>query len=208
MRYFLAVCGAVLCLSAPAAAQDNSAPPAAPSPAPASAAPAPARYSGGEQFPWEVGVNFTYVWFRPTGGTGFGAPGFNTSATRFFSESFGLEGDIGATYGNTASPFGPLPLGNLRQKVIFYGGGLKFADRHLVRFEPFAHGLFGGVHARYTQTNGPGTVNAFAFMLGGGMDYKLGPRISWRVQGDFLGTRMFSTIQKNFQFQTGVIFSF
>src|SRR2546426_8790628 len=98
MRKFMALCGAVLCFSGVAAAQD-SAPTLAASNAvsaagssPASAAVSPARPAFNEYFSWQVAVSYEYTRFRTPGGY-FQMHGINTSATRFLNSWFGLEGE-------------------------------------------------------------------------------------------------------------------
>jgi hypothetical protein len=210
MRKTLALCGAVLCFALAAAAQDNSAAPAAVSSATATAA--PARASSFDLYPWQVGVNYVYTRFRST--TTFPMNGFNTSITRYLNDTFGVEGDVGAHFGTTPSTGGPGPFTapSLKARLIFYGGGLHIAYRHNQRIEPWAHVLFGGAHFRFSQTGGPTAsltkLNNFALVGGGGADIKLGTRLAWRVQADFLGTRFFSTWQKNIQVQTGLVINF
>jgi opacity protein-like surface antigen len=76
------------------------------------------------------------------------------------------------------------------------------------RITPYAHALFGWGH---TNTHGAGfsaTDSAFSTALGGGLDYRLIRGIGWRVQGDYLQTRLFSSTQSNFRFSTGLAFHF
>jgi hypothetical protein len=42
-------------------------------------------------------------------------------------------------------------------------------------------------------------------MVGGGLGFRLNPKIFWRVQGDFLGTRFQSALQSNYSTGTGII---
>jgi hypothetical protein len=67
-------------------------------------------------------------------------------------------------------------------------------------------GVFGGAHV-LPQTY-LGGQNAFGVVAGGGVDIKLNPRIYWRVQGDYLWTRFFSTTQNSFQATSGIVFNF
>ena len=210
MRRFLALCGAVLCFSVGAAAQDGSAAPAIASSTTVLAS--PARYPASELPKWQIGINYQYVRFRS--GTSFGMHGFNTSITRYANEWFGLEGDVGAVFGDTPSSGGPGPFvqGGLRAKLLVYAAGPHLAYRRSDKVEPWVHAVFGGAHFRFTQT-GPPTANlsqtdAFAYAVGGGFDFRLGPHVFWRVQGDFLGTRFFDTWQKNVSAQSGLVFNF
>ncbi len=210
MRKTLALCGAVLCFAVATAAQDNSAATAPVSPATATATPAPPTSFGLDR--WQVGVNYAYTRFRST--STFSMNGFNSSVTRYLNDTFGVEGDVGVHFGTTPSTGGPGPFtaGNLKAKLILYGGGLHIAYRHNQRIEPWVHVLFGGAHFRFTQTGGATAaltkLNNFAVVGGGGADIKLGTRLAWRVQGDFVGTHFFSTWQKNIQAQTGLVINF
>jgi hypothetical protein len=45
-------------------------------------------------------------------------------------------------------------------------------------------------------------------MAGGGLDFKLNPRVYWRVQADYIGTRFQSAVQSNYSIGSGVVFYF
>ena len=195
MRRFLAVCILTLSCATVAVAQGNSLTAAANGPASSSPA-APARMAS-EYFNWQVAISYQY--FRASaGGTTVNLHGFNTSFTRFATEWIGLEGDV-------AAGFGDAPDGS-RVKLLFYGAGPRIAYRRAEKIEPWGHALFGGTHL-LPQTSF-GSTNGFGYVVGGGVDYKLTPRVSWRVQGDFVGTHFFSQWQKNGQFVTGLVFNF
>ncbi len=80
------------------------------------------------------------------------------------------------------------------------------AYRRNPKFEPWAHGLFGGAHL-FPQTANGG-VNAIAYVVGGGVDFKLNPRVYWRIQGDFSQSHFFNDWQKHAEFKTGLVFNF
>ena len=212
MRKFLALFAAVLFFSVAVAAQDNSTAPATTSSA--SAAASPARYGGSDLNRWEIAINYAYVRFRPSSSASFNLHGFNTSVTRYANDWFGLEADVGGSFGHTPATGGPGPfiVGNLRAKLLTYGGGPHIAYRRHNKVQPWGHVLFGGAHFRFPQTGPPSAnfakINAFSLVTGAGLDVKLGPHLAWRVQGDFLGTRFFSTWQKSAQMQAGFVISF
>jgi hypothetical protein len=195
MRNFLALCGTVLFFSVAAAAQDGSGLMAGYSAASLAASPqiptAPASY------PWQVSISYEYLRFNFIG-SGVNLHGLNTSLTRYANNWFGFEGDVGPAFGNDSN--------NQRVKFLWYGGGPHLARRHGGKFEPWVHGLFGGAHL--FPLTGRGSVNAFGYMAGGGLDIKLSPRVYWRLQGDFVGTHFFGQRQNNGQFKTGVVFNF
>ena len=231
MRRILALCGAVLCFAVVAAAQENALAPATSNPVSVSASSAlpespgatlaatsasstrsgaSRRASAYVEFPWQLGMGYTYLRVRPGAGSTFSLHGLNTHVAYYFSNSVGLKAEVDPLFGTTPSTsttFNTVP--SLRMKALFFGGGPVFAHRNSSRIEPWVHGLFGGVHLRLTQTAAlPGTLNAFALQAGGGVDFKLSPRLYWRVEGDYFGTRFFGTFQHNLAFKSGVVFNF
>lgn len=73
------------------------------------------------------------------------------------------------------------------------------------RISPFAHVLVGIGHL---GGGGPSDTS-FSTALGGGVDLKLVPTISWRViQVDDVVTRFFGGTQQNARVSTGIIFRF
>jgi hypothetical protein len=195
MRNFLALCGTVLFFSVAAAAQDGSGLMAGYSVA--SLAASSQRPTASASSPWQAGISYEYLRFDFLG-SGVNLHGFNTSLTRYANNWFGFEGDVGPAFGSDSS--------NQRVKFLWYGGGPHLAYRHGGKFEPWVHGLFGGAHL--FPLTGRGSVNAFGYMAGGGLDIKLNPRVYWRLQGDFVGTHFFDQWQNNGQFKTGVVFNF
>jgi len=76
----------------------------------------------------------------------------------------------------------------------------------LGKIRPFAEALFGGAHV--SVNNGGPSDTSFATALGGGLDYKLIPLVAWRLQGDYVETRFFSTTQNNVRISTGIVIRF
>lgn len=199
MRKFMFLLGAVLCLSMTAAAQDSTA--ALDTSSSASEAAAPATFHPSDRESWQLGLGYQYQHFSVLGQS-FSTNGFNTDITRYMNNWFGVEGTAIMGFGNTGTPR------NLDAKSFFLGGGPHFAIQNKSRFEPWAHVLVGWEHFRFTQTTTIGSNSALGFMAGGGVDYKLGPRAYWRVQGDYIGTHFSSSLQSNYSFGTGVVFNF
>lgn len=74
---------------------------------------------------------------------------------------------------------------------------------------PFAEAMFGVAHITNGQTSLPSTSNtSFATALGGGLDIKIIRPIAWRVEGDYLQTRFYSTTQNALRLSTGVVLRF
>jgi hypothetical protein len=76
------------------------------------------------------------------------------------------------------------------------------------KFRPFAHALIGAAHISENASGFSDSNTSFAYALGGGIDYRLIPLISWRVQGDLLRTRFFSNTQDNVRISTGIVVHF
>jgi hypothetical protein len=74
------------------------------------------------------------------------------------------------------------------------------------KFRPFAEALVGGAHV--DVNNGVGSNTSLATAFGGGLDYKIIKPIAWRLQGDYVQTRFFSTTQNNVRISTGIVFRF
>lgn len=139
-------------------------------------APAAAPAERGEvSYKYEVFAGYGYTSLNQVNQSRSGLQGVNVSVTRDFGKYFGVTAD-GAEYkyaietGNPGSPsvqavlFGPVVHANL------YG-----------RTSGFLHVLLGGEH-----TGGESmTPNiSFAGGIGGGLDYKLSPRLAIRASGD------------------------
>jgi len=74
--------------------------------------------------------------------------------------------------------------------------------------EPWVHVLPGWQHFRFVQGQGLGSNSDFGFMAGGGLDFKVLPRVYWRMQGDYIGTHFQSDLQSNFSVGTGLVIYF
>ena len=199
MRRLLFLCGAVLYLSLTAVAQD--APAALDASSPASEPAAPAALSPSNREPWQLGIGYQYQHYQVLGQT-FHDHGFNTDLTRYLNDWFGVEGAVAMGFGDTETPV------ELTAKSLFVGGGPHVAIHNNSRFEPWAHVLVGLQHFRFTQTDLIGSNSALGFMAGGGVDFKLGERVYWRIQADYIGTHFQSTTQTNYSLGSGLVFNF
>ncbi len=206
MRKLVVLCAVLLCFAGLAAAQDqpgNSLPaPLATFASPAVAAPAsPAPPPGfvGEFSRWQLATCYEYFRFRNAAGSA-GLQGFNASVTYFVTDSFGIEGDVAAAFGNLTPAF--------REKFAFYGGGPHVVLARGRVLQPWVHVLFGGAHITTTQGIGPSSLNNLGFVAGGGVDILLNSRFSIRGQGDFVGTRLGGAWQKSFQIKAGIVINF
>lgn len=215
MRRTLIFCGAFLCMSLPAAAQeiatafDTSSPAsesaAAPAPAP-DPIPAPVDFTPSDRDEWQLGVGFQYQHFHVFN-LAFHDLGYNASITRYFNDWFGIEGTAIMGWGHT-SPTAAVPF-HLDAKSLLVMGGPHVAFSNKSRIEPWGHVVVGLAHFRFTQTGtGLGSNSSFGFLAGGGVDVKLGARAYWRIQGDYVETHFQSLSENNYSFGSGLVFNF
>lgn len=183
------------------------------------AEPAPAASSSSEpqvvrpDLPdWQLAFDYQFNQFRlPANGprTAFvpaftaNENGYGLSLTRFLSKTTGIELQEGFGFGSTSASIIP------SAKSIFIGGGPKIAFRGRGRFEPWGHVLVGMQYFRFTQTASQyGSNIALAFVGGVGEDIHLQSRFAFRLEGNFLGTTLFGTIQPNWEAGAGIVFGF
>ena len=132
---------------------------------------------------------------------GIDANGFNFAVTGNANHWFGVTGDLGASYAT---------LDGVSISTYTYTFGPKFSFRSNDRFTPFAHALFGGFHETAGFGGNSASANGFATLLGGGVDFKIAPRISARLpQFDWLlAHAQGSTSSKNVRLSMGLVVGF
>jgi opacity protein-like surface antigen len=154
-------------------------------------------YGGRDDFRWQLAIGADWLRFRSSIFNA-SAVGIHSSVTYFTNEWFGIEGSV-------STAFAPEIYQKEHVKLLVYGGGPKIAWRER-RWEPWVHAIVGGAH-EMPKTAG-NSKNAFAVEVGGGADYRFNPRLSGRLQGDWVHTSFFSQSQNNFQLVGGVVFHF
>ena len=122
----------------------------------------------------------------------------------------GFVGDVSGHYGTQSftqlTPSGPVKV-NVTGHEQEYMAGLRLSVP-IGNFTPFAEGMAGVAHI-HTGGSTPGPSNtSFATALGGGIDYRLIKLFAWRVEGDYITTRFFSSTQNNLRLSTGIVFRF
>lgn len=172
---------------------ENAAPEASPSPAPDPKF----IYGGRDDFRWQLAIGADWVRFRSSIFNA-SAVGIKSSITYFTNDWFGVEG-------NFTTAFAPEIYSKEHVKLLIYGGGPKIAWRQR-KWEPWLHAIFGGAHEQ-PQTAGS-SRNGFAIEAGGGADYRFNPRLSGRLEGDWVHTSFFHQGQNNFELMGGVVFHF
>jgi hypothetical protein len=165
---------------------------------PASPSPKPKfLYGGREDYRWELGLSASWLRFRSSI-VNASLVGLNTSVAYYTNEWFAVEGGISAV-------FAPTILDKEHVKIATYGAGPKIAWRQK-RWEPWAHGIFGGAHEQ-PQFAGQ-SRNGYSIKAGGGADFRWNPRISFRLEGDYVLTGFFKQTQNDFQIAGGIVFHF
>jgi hypothetical protein len=167
----------------------ESAEPAPPSPRPRF------LYGGRDDYRWELGLSASWLRFRSSVFNA-SAVGISSSVVYYTNDWFGIEGNVTAV-------FAPTILANEHIKIGTFGAGPKIAWRQR-RWEPWLHGIFGGAHEQ-PQIAGQGK-NSYVIKAGGGADYRWNPRISFRLEGDYVRTGFFKESQNNFQLAGGIVF--
>ncbi|HMD07048.1 MAG TPA: hypothetical protein VKH63_05895 [Candidatus Acidoferrum sp.] len=170
---------------------------AAPDPSPAPPPDPKFLYGGRDDFRWQLAIGADWLRFRNSIFNA-SAVGVKSSVTYFTNEWFGIEGNVSAT-------FAPQIFDREHVKVLVYGVGPKIAWREK-KWEPWAHAIIGGSHEQ-PQTAG-NSKNAFAIQVGGGADYRINPRLSGRLEADWVHTNYFSQTQNNFELMAGIVFHF
>jgi hypothetical protein len=154
-------------------------------------------YGGRDDYRWQLGLGVAWERFRSSIFNA-SAVGVNTSVGYFLNDWFGVEGDISAL-------FAPQILDREHVKLVNYLGGPKIAWRQR-RWEPWLHVLVGGSHEQ-PQTAG-NSKSAFAVQAGGGADFRWTPRLSFRLDADYLHNTYFKQSQNNFLLGGGLVFHF
>ena len=126
-------------------------------------------------YKYEAYVGFGYTSLNQINQSRYGLMGINASVTRDFGKYFGViaEGDY---YWHPVSTGNPVDA-----KVLLLMAGPVLHIDIYERFSGFMRGYIGGAH-----TGGASAYPdvSFAGRSGGGMEYRLNPRVSIRVSGD------------------------
>ena len=167
----------------------------------APAAPRAPQYGarGDLGYRWHLATGYEYVHFESTA---FSAnlSGIHTALAYSVNDWFQLEGSIVAAFG------GEIFGGEMTKFAMFTGGGRIQWDRSPRRWSPWAHVLVGGVHVNPQLARV--SKNGFALQAGGGVDWNLNPRLSFRGEADYVRTQLYSDSQNNYQAGVGVVLHF
>ena len=165
---------------------------------PATPAPQPKfLYGGRDDYRWELGIG-AIGWRFHSSQYNASAVGIDTSGTYYLNDWLGVEGNFTAV-------FAPSILVNEHVKIATYGGGAKVAWRQK-KWEPWLHGIFGGAHEQPQFSTF--SRSTYMILAGGGADFRWNPRISFRLQANYVRTGFFKGGQDTFQAAGGVVFHF
>jgi hypothetical protein len=188
----------------------------------------------------EVSVDYSYVHANPQNNNiipTFSLNGGGGAIAYYFTKYIGVQGEFqgyGSYTRNLVIPAGNPACGSESNCLISAQGNLftynvgpivKFRTSH---FEPFVEAMFGGAHTNFygniykdcvagkcTNIGKSPSNNAFDFIIGGGIDIPLTPKIAIRpAQVDYLLTRFGNSLtagnnnQSNFRYQAGVVIRF
>ncbi len=152
-----------------------------------------------QEYDWQAYGGYTFIRFLEVPGTTINMNGFDFSVA--YSPNgkwFGLEGALTTGFGSSA--------GVNSQLVVGMGGPrLRWATGRGIDF--WVHGLAGG--ARLTPQTPYGSGESFSYELGGGVDLtRRHQRISYRIEGDMVGTLLFGTYQDSPKISAGIVYRF
>jgi opacity protein-like surface antigen len=181
-----------------ASAETAEAVPPSPAALPASPAPKPKFVFGDrDDYRWQLGLGVELFRFQSSliNAT---LVGTSTTLTYFTNSWLGLEGSV-------ATGFAPEIYDREHVKILTYSGGVRIGTRR-ARFEPWGHFQLGGAHLQ-PQTAG-NSKNAFTFLAGIGLDFRVNSRLSLRGSADYVRTMFFSEDQNNVQGTLGAVIHF
>ena len=162
------------------------------------------------QVPTSGNVFFGYSYYRGGLGTAPTASlnGWEGSVEGKVFPHVGLVADVSGHYGHVFTSLVDVPS-NLHSYM--FGPRFSFS---IGRVRPFAHALIGVGHV-YQHSTSPDwgtpqtyTATHIADAIGGGIDYRLIPRLAWRVQADDLQTRLRGGWQDEARISTGLVARF
>jgi opacity protein-like surface antigen len=145
--------------------------------------------------------------------------GWNVSGEIKVFRWIGAVADFNGSYGSVPatgfSSFVPNPPTHINTSFYSYLFGPRVSVE-VGKFRPFAEGLFGIASQNVDFTNFESAHDSdFATAFGGGLDYRVSRRLAWRLEVDYVGSRLFrglqpfgtsTPVQNNFRFSTGLVF--
>ena len=165
------------------------------------------------------GLEVNGAWAHVTGD--FGTDGFNVGGAWWFTKHITVAADYASTWDTTSlGNFAFTQVGAIAVKSHLQYGlfgpriffSTKWTDKH--KLNPFGEAEFGVSHLNQTvvqastNTDLNASDTAFAWMLGGGADYKFSPHFTGRANLDFLRTHFANQGQSRLRLLLGVTYTF
>ena len=169
-----------------------------------------ASASAGNLARMEVSLGYSYMRASTVASTNFDMHGGNLQVAVNLNDWFGIVGDFGGHYTSNANAGASLSL-------FSYMAGPRVSIHKAGPITPFVHLLVGAGHvggSLYTTNfqGGAASRNAFAGILGGGLDLNLGRHVAIRaVQIDWMHSQFANGLhdrQNSLRLTTGLVFRF
>jgi len=158
-------------------------------------------------------VGYSYLNTDFTSGGRTSLNGWDASVEKKVFPFLAIVGDFSGQYGSLNRFTCPIPAGNLPGSCTNTNNvnehNFLFGPRAYVavgRGRLFANALFGASHVGGSGLST--SDSSFGEAIGGGLDYRVVSRLSWRIQVDFLQTRFFHATQNNVRVSTGFAIRF
>lgn len=161
---------------------------------------------------FDVGGGYTYVRANaPPGGCGcFSLNGGNGWLALNATKSIAVVGEVGVQHASNVVGTGA------DLTLTSYLFGPRYTVRRFGRLQPFAQVLLGGAHASGSLAPGSsglaGSANAFATIVGGGLDVRLNEHFSLRaIEANYYFTKFDNGVndrENNLRIGVGIIFRF
>lgn len=144
-----------------------------------------------------VFVGYSYNRLDLGGGDHANLNGWIGSAELKVFPFIGIVGDVSGHYG--------APNGIKTQEYNFLAGPRLSLSLGKTRL--FIHALAGGARMNTSIAGFSDSDTSFAYAGGAGLEHKL-LMFRWRVQGDYLHTKLFGAKQSDIRLSTGLVFNF
>jgi hypothetical protein len=150
-------------------------------------------------FNWQVYAGYAYERFYEVPGTTINMNGFDVAVTYYPRIRWiGAEGDVSAGFGS---------LSGVSSQFATEMGGLRLRWQTPRGMDLWIHGLVGGAYLAPKTIYGG--QNALGDEVGAGIDLpRRNSRLSYRVEGDIVGTRFFGTYQYSAKVTVGLVYKF
>jgi len=141
-----------------------------------------------------VDLSAGYSYLR---GGGVNENGGSISLAGYFNDWIGVVGDVGYYHGSPAGA-------SINTETYMFGPRISTGRNG--KIAPFAQVLFGAAHVAAGFGGFTASGNAFAYSVGGGIDYGILPHVALRPQIDYIGMRSGGVTLNNGRFSVSIVF--